>query len=90
MKKFSLVLAAGALMAISGSAFATTTTPAKQCATLEHQFDTAIKKHANAPKAADAKQARTEGGDMCKSGKQADGVKRLQEGIRDLGLKPRV
>lgn len=93
MKKLSLVLAAGALMAITGSAFAastTTSTPAKQCTTLEHQFDTAIKKHANAPKATDAKQARADGGDMCKSGKQADGVKKLQEAIKDLGLKPRV
>jgi hypothetical protein len=90
MKKLSLILAAGALMAVSGSAFAATTSPAKQCTTLEHQFDNAIKKHASAPKAAEAKQARADGGDMCKSGKAADGVKKLQEAIRDLGLKPHV
>ncbi|MET1027402.1 MAG: hypothetical protein ABWY00_09555 [Dongiaceae bacterium] len=90
MKKLTLILAAGAMLAASGSAFAATT-PAQQCTTLEKQFDAAIKKHATAPKAADAKTARSAGGDLCKSsGSAADGVKKLQEAVKDLGLKPRV
>ncbi|HVI86733.1 MAG TPA: hypothetical protein VM659_00445 [Dongiaceae bacterium] len=89
MKKLTLILAAGAMLAASSAAFAATT-PAQQCTTLEKQFDAAIKKHATAPKAADAKTARSAGGDLCKSGSAADGVKKLQEAVKDLGLKPRV
>jgi len=91
MKKFVLVLTAGAMLAASGAAYAVTLTPAQQCTKLEKQFDASIKKHANDPKAADAKQARTDGGTLCKAtDKQADGVKKLQEAVTDIGLKPRV
>jgi uncharacterized protein YdbL (DUF1318 family) len=91
MKKLTLILTAGAMLAVSGAAFAATLTPAQQCSKLEKQFDGAIKKHANDAKAADAKAARAEGGDLCKSAdKKADGVKKLQEAVTDLGLKPKV
>src|SRR6266404_3279991 len=86
MKKLTLILTAGAMLAASGAAFAATLTPAQQCTKLEKQFDSVIKKHAT-----DAKAARAEGGDLCKSAdKKADGVKKLQEAVTDLGLKPRV
>lgn len=91
MKKLALILTAGALLASSGAVYAATLTPAQQCTKLERQFDAAIKKHANDPKVADAKQLRSNGGDLCKSAdKKADGVKKLQEAITDIGLKPRV
>ncbi len=89
MKKLTLILAAGAMLATSGAAFAAST-PAQQCTKLEKQFDSAIKKHASAAKAADAKQARADGGDLCKAGKSEDGVKKLQEALQDLGVKPRI
>jgi hypothetical protein len=89
MKKLTLVLAAGALLATSGAAFATAT-PAQQCTKLEKQFDAAIKKHGTAAKAADAKQARADGGDLCKAGKPEDGVKKLQEALQDIGVKPHM
>lgn len=91
MKKLALIVTAGAMLAVSGAAYAATPTPAQQCTKLEKQFDAAIKKHAADPKAADAKQARTDGGNLCKStDKQADGVKKLQEAVGDIGLKPRA
>ena len=92
MKKLALVLTAGVMLAAGGAAAsAATLTPAQQCTKLEKQFDAAIKTHGTAAKAADAKQARTDGGDLCKSAdKKADGVKKLQEAVTDLGLKPRV
>ncbi|HVJ42684.1 MAG TPA: hypothetical protein VM639_14375 [Dongiaceae bacterium] len=92
MKKLALILTAGAMLAAGGAAaYAATLTPAQQCTKLEKQFDAAIKKHANDPKAADAKQARTDGGDLCKSAdKKADGVKKLQDAVTDIGLKPRA
>lgn len=91
MKKLALILAAGAMVAASGAAYAATLTPAQQCTKLEKQFDAAIKKHGTDAKAADAKQARVDGGTMCKStDKQTDGVKKLQEAVTDLGLKPRA
>ena len=91
MKKFALLLTAGAMLAAGSAAYAATLTPAQQCTKLEKQFDAAIKKHGTDAKAADAKQARTDGGDLCKStDKKADGVKKLQEAITDIGLKPRA
>ena len=91
MKKLALIVTAGAMLAASGAAYAATLTPTQQCTKLEKQFDAAIKKHASDPKAADAKQARTDGGDLCKSAdKKPDGVKKLQEAVGDIGLKPRA
>lgn len=91
MKKFALILTAGAMLAASGAAYAATLTPAQQCTKLEKQFDGAIGKHGTDAKAADAKTARADGGTMCKSAdKKADGVKKLQEAVTDIGLKPRA
>lgn len=65
-------------------------TPAQKCKALEKQFDKAIKRHAKAAKAADAKAMRTEGGKLCASGKQADGIAKLEGALKDLGVKPRA
>jgi len=61
---------------------------ADRCSALEAQFDQAITTHGNAAKAAAAKSLRTKGGNLCKSNKQASGIKNLQQALKDLGVKP--
>jgi hypothetical protein len=73
---------------MSTAAFAATMTPAQQCTALEKQFDTEIVKHATAAKAADAKTLRTDGGKLCQTGKNDDGVKKLKQAIKDINVKP--
>lgn len=61
---------------------------AARCTALESQFDGAIKTHESAKKAAAAKTLRQEGGQLCASGKAAQGVKKLEQALNDIGLKP--
>ncbi len=62
-------------------------TSAEQCSSLEKQFDAAIKTHGNAARANEAKTMRTEGGNLCASGKQAEGIAKLEQALNDLGVK---
>jgi uncharacterized protein YyaL (SSP411 family) len=63
---------------------------ADRCAALETQFDQAIGTHGNAPKAATAKQLRTKGENLCKTSHEKNGIKSLQQALKDLGLKPQA
>ena len=64
-------------------------TPApERCTALESQFDTEIKAHAAAKKASAAKTLRQKGGQLCASGKTSDGVKKLEQALNDIGVKP--
>lgn len=65
-------------------------TPAEQCTSLQQQFDEAIKTHEKAAKATEAKTMRTEGGNLCASGKQADGAAKLEQALKALGVKPKA
>ncbi|MFM9844699.1 MAG: hypothetical protein ACKVOI_17200 [Dongiaceae bacterium] len=73
---------------VSPGAMAATMTPAQQCAALQKQFDQEIVKHGTAAKASEAKTLRTEAGKLCASGKEADGVKKLEQALNDIGVKP--
>lgn len=64
-----------------------TMTPQKQCTSLQSKFDVAIKKHEKAAKAEQAKAMRTEGGNLCAQGQHAEGVAKLQQALRDIGVK---
>lgn len=98
-----LVTAAAAVLMLAGGAFAASPpshdyaarpqlaaakTPAEQCTALEKQFDAAIVKHATAAKAADAKTLRQEASTLCTTGKAPDGVKKLEQAFKDIGVKP--
>jgi hypothetical protein len=84
----TLIVAASTAMFMSTAAFAASMTPAQQCTSLENQFDQEIVKHATASKAAQAKTLRTDAGKLCQSGKNDDGVKKLKQALKDLGVKP--
>jgi len=60
----------------------------ERCTALESQFDTEIKAHAGAKKASAAKTLRQRGGQLCAAGKPADGVKKLEQALNDIGVKP--
>ena len=62
-------------------------TPEQRCTALQSQFDTAIKTHASAPKADQAKSMRAEGGTLCADGKHAKGIAKLHQALKDIGVK---
>ncbi|MDH3475357.1 MAG: hypothetical protein OEM59_16885 [Rhodospirillales bacterium] len=61
-------------------------TQAEKCTDLEKQFDAAIKTHETAAKVNEAKAMRTEGGKLCAGGKQAEGIVKLEQALKDLGV----
>lgn len=62
-------------------------TPAEKCTDLQKQFDEAIKTHGSAAKAAQAKTLRSEAAGLCTSGKDAEGIAKLEQAMKDLGVK---
>ncbi len=63
------------------------TTPAAQCESLQKQYQTASAANSTNPNAAKAKKSATEGEKLCKEGKPADGVKKLEHALKELGVK---
>jgi hypothetical protein len=63
-------------------------TPHMECISLEKQFDTAIKNHVSAARAAEARSLRSDAGKLCASGKSSDGIVKLQHAFEDLGVIP--
>ncbi len=95
----SLTLLAGAAMAATSHGgddrqlgqyrqVAAMTSMAEKCTSLEQQTATAIREHASAKKIADAKKMHAQGSKLCASDKKDDGVKKLEQALRDLGVKP--
>ena len=84
----TLIGAAVTAAFLSTAAFGASMTPAQQCSALEKQFDQEIVKHASASKAASAKTLRTDGGKLCQTGKNDEGVKKLKQALKDIGVKP--
>lgn len=68
-------------------AAAQATTPAAHCDSLQRQYNTAAATNATNPNAAKARKAATEGEKLCKEGKPADGVKKLEHAMKALGVK---
>lgn len=83
-----LIVAVSTAVFMAAAAFAASMSPAQQCTALENQFDQEIVKHAEAPKAATAMTLRKEAGELCRSGRNDDGVKKLEEALKDIGVKP--
>ena len=65
-------------------------TPAEQCTALQGQWQKespALKSHA---KYAQAEKLADQGKQLCSAGKANDGVAKLQQALKDIGLKPQV
>lgn len=93
MTKTLTAFAAALAMLGAHSAFAANSSPkgdtatAETCRSLEAQYDTAAKTHANAKRAKEAHAARAEGKKLCDEGKYADGAAKLHTALKDLGVK---
>ena len=92
-----MALVSGTAMAAPGEArdgmayhmqVATAASMAEKCTALERQADTAIKEHASAKKLGDAQMLRNAGNKMCAGNNKAEGIKKFQAALRDLGVKP--
>jgi hypothetical protein len=90
MKTTYFLTATAAVMLLASSAFAATMTPAAQCTALQKQWDQSITQHSSASKVKEARALHTDGVKLCSSGKSSDGVAKLEQAIKDLGVKPQV
>jgi hypothetical protein len=86
----SLLLAGGAMAADSRMQLAATLSMGEKCSTLEKQFDEAIKTHGTMSKAGEAKTLRSEGSTLCAGNKQTEGVAKLEQALKDIGVTPKV
>ncbi len=95
-----IITAVSAAVMLAPAAFAATTpaaapaagampatTPAAHCESLQKQYQTASAANATNPNAAKAKKTATEGEKLCKEGKPADGAKKLEHALKELGVK---
>jgi len=64
-------------------------TPHMQCMSLQEQFDSVIKSHATAAKVTEAKSLRSDAGRLCAAGKSEDGIIKLRQALKDLGVPPK-
>ena len=61
---------------------------AERCTALEKQFDGAITAHAKDPKVESARLLRTQGGELCGKGMHEAGIIKLDQALKDIGMKP--
>lgn len=63
-------------------------TASMECTAYQRQFDTAIKSHAFVPMVDQARTLRADGGTLCSTGKETQGIIKLQHALKDLGVTP--
>jgi hypothetical protein len=78
------------MLAAGGIATAASTPAATHCSALERQFDDAAAAHQANPSLQAAKALREDGAKMCTSGKAPQGVKKLEQALTTLGVKPQL
>jgi hypothetical protein len=101
MKIRTVLLAIAATSAVSGAAFANsdknahdTNHPSSreqmsaQCSALESQYDSIVGGNMNAPKATKAEGLHAQGVNACENNNSDIGAQKLQQAVRDLGVKP--
>lgn len=87
MKVRHLAAAAATALLLAPAAFATSSTPAS-CSSLQTQFDKEVLRTTSA-EANKARNLRAEGAKLCSEGKNAEGIKKLNEAIKMLGTSVR-
>lgn len=63
------------------------TATAETCRSLEGQYDSAAKMHANAKRFKEAQSAHADGMKLCNEGKYTEGSAKLHMALKDLGVK---
>jgi type II secretory pathway component PulM len=87
-----IVTAITAAVVLAPAAFAATTpaaapTPAAQCESLQKEFQSAATTKSTSPNIDKARKAAAAGEKLCKEGKPAEGVKKLEHALSELGVK---
>ena len=59
-----------------------------QCSALESQYNSVIEGNVNAPKADKAEGLHAQGVNACENNESGIGAQKLQQAVRDLGVKP--
>lgn len=99
MKIRTALLAMAAVSALSTGAFAADNSRdqnhpssrqqmADRCSALESQYDSIIGANQNAPKVHKAEGLHAQGVDQCQSNNSTEGAQKLEQSLRDLGIKP--
>jgi hypothetical protein len=100
MKIRTVLLAVVATSALSGAAFAassnfhSTNHPSNReemsynCSVLESQYNNIVEGKLNAPRADKAEGLHAQGVSACQSNNRDIGVQKLEQAVRDLGVKP--
>jgi hypothetical protein len=98
MKIRTVLMALVATSALSGAAFAAnphdTNHPSSreqmsaECSTLESQYNSIIGGDLNAPKADKAEGLHAQGVNACENNNSGIGAQKLEQAVRDLGVKP--
>jgi hypothetical protein len=98
MKIRTVLLALAATSAVSTAAFAAnphdTNHPSSreqmsaQCSALESQYNSIIEGNSNAPKADKAEGLHAQGVNACDNNNSDIGAQKLEQAVRDLGVKP--
>lgn len=73
----------------SHAQLAATKTAAERCAALESQFDSVIKSHESSAKASAAKTLRGEGAQLCQNRDRMQGIAKLENALKDIGVTPK-
>ncbi len=88
-----IITAVSAAVILAPAAFGATTpapaaTPAAQCESLQKQYQTAADCELDEPERRQGQEDWLRGGEkLCKEGKPADGVKKLEHALKELGVK---
>lgn len=93
----AVILAPAAFAASTGSGAAAKSslqlasmTPVEQCTALEGQWQKDAMAHKTDAKYIQAQQLADQGKQLCATGKSTDGAAKLEQALKDLGLKPQV
>lgn len=65
-------------------------TPAEQCTALQGQWQKDGMAHKSNAKFTEAQKLADQGKQLCSTGKANDGVAKLEQALKDIGLKPQV
>lgn len=91
MKKIIAIAATALVLGapIVGSQIASAaSSPAQRCTALEQQFDKAAPDHKMVKNYSEATKLRADGGTACTQHKETDGIKKLEDALGILGVKP--
>jgi len=87
MKTKMVVAAIGAVLLAGTPVLVVDATPEQKCVALEQQFDSAIKVKSHLDESDGARELRDEGSNLCEAGNHAEGIAKLEQAMKTIGVK---